>query len=158
MIKRCPQHGPFRGEHCGECGQPGNLLLDESKTETLGRLVAGGLRHFPDDLGLVMDSRGWVNLTALSDVVQSRHRWASKELIIALVESDPKQRYEIATTKSEPDMVTPWMWSWTTRRTNSPSSITAQARRRPIDCWRSASSPHPRDTSISPALRRRPGT
>ncbi len=95
MIKRCPQHGPFRGEHCGECGQPGQLLLDESKTETLGRLVAGGLRHFPDDLGLAMDSRGWVNLTALSDVVQSRHRWASKEVIIALVGTDPKQRYEI---------------------------------------------------------------
>lgn len=94
MIKRCPQHGFFRGEHC-ECGSPGQLILDETKTEQLGRLVAGGLRHFPGDLGLEMDSRGWVDLAKLGEVVRSRHRWASKELVIALVESDPKQRYEI---------------------------------------------------------------
>ncbi|NMB84954.1 MAG: putative RNA 2'-phosphotransferase [Methanosaeta sp. PtaB.Bin018] len=94
MIKRCPQHGFFRGEHC-ECGSTGQLLLDETKTEQLGRLVAGGLRHFPGDLGLEMDSRGWVDLAKLGEVVRSRHRWASKELVIALVESDPKQRYEI---------------------------------------------------------------
>lgn len=94
MIKCCPQHGPFRGERC-ECGESGRLLLDEAKTETLGRLVAGGLRHFPGDLGLAMDSRGWVSLTKLGEVVKSRHRWAGKEVVIALVASDPKQRYEI---------------------------------------------------------------
>ncbi len=98
MIKRCPQHGFFRGEHC-ECGFAGQLLLDETKTEQLGRLVAGGLRHFPRDLGLEMDSRGWVDLTKLGQVVQNRHHWASKELVIALVESDPKQRYEISNDK-----------------------------------------------------------
>ncbi|MCX6668789.1 MAG: RNA 2'-phosphotransferase [Methanothrix sp.] len=98
MIKRCPQHGLFRGEHC-ECGFAGQPFLDETKTEQLGRLVAGGLRHFPDDLGLQMDSRGWVDLTKLCEVVRSRHRWASKELLIALIESDPKQRYEISNDK-----------------------------------------------------------
>jgi len=98
MIKRCPQHGLFRGEHC-ECGFAGQPFLDETKTEQLGRLVAGGLRHFPDDLGLQMDSRGWVDLTKLGEVVRSRHRWASKELLIALIESDPKQRYEISNDK-----------------------------------------------------------
>ena len=95
MIRRCPQHGFFRGEHC-ECGSAGQLLLDETKTEQLGRLVAGGLRHFPGDLGLVMDGQGWVDLTSLGQVVASRHRWAGKELVIALVQSDSKQRYEIA--------------------------------------------------------------
>jgi putative RNA 2'-phosphotransferase len=95
MIKRCPQHGFFRGEHC-VCGSTGQILLDETKTEQLGRLVAGGLRHFPGDLGLEMDSRGWVDLTKLGDVVRSRHRWAGKELVVALVLSDPKQRYEIS--------------------------------------------------------------
>ena len=98
MIKRCPQHGFFRGEHC-ECGSSGQLLLDETKTEQLGRLVAGGLRHFPVDLGLEMDSRGWVDLAKLGLVVQNRHHWASKELVIALVESDSKQRYEILNDK-----------------------------------------------------------
>jgi len=95
MIKRCPQHGFFRGESC-TCGSSGQVILDETKTEQLGRLVAGGLRHFPGDLGLEMDSRGWVDLTKLGDVVKSRHRWAGKELVIALVTSDPKQRYEIS--------------------------------------------------------------
>jgi putative RNA 2'-phosphotransferase len=94
MIKRCPQHGFFRGEHC-ECGSAGQLLLDDAKTEQLGRLVAGCLRHFPDDLGLAMDSRGWVDLEKLGQVVTGRHRWADKELVIALVLSDSKQRYEI---------------------------------------------------------------
>jgi putative RNA 2'-phosphotransferase len=94
MIKRCSQHGLFRGERC-ECGSAGQLLLDEAKTEQLGRLVAGALRHFPDDLGLAMDSNGWVDLSVLGDVVKSRHRWANENLVIALVQSDPKMRYEI---------------------------------------------------------------
>lgn len=94
MIKRCSQHGLFRGERC-ECGSSGQTLLDEAKTEQLGRLVAGALRHFPEDLGLAMDSSGWVDLSALGDVVQSRHRWANKNLVIALAQSDPKRRYEI---------------------------------------------------------------
>jgi putative RNA 2'-phosphotransferase len=94
MIKRCSQHGLFRGERC-ECGSAGQLVLDEAKTEQLGRLVAGALRHFPDDLGLTMDSRGWVDLSSLGAVVQSRHRWANKNLVIGLVQSDPKKRYEI---------------------------------------------------------------
>ena len=40
MIKRCPQHGFFRGEHC-ECGSAGLQLLDETKTEQL-RPTGGG--------------------------------------------------------------------------------------------------------------------
>jgi len=94
MIKRCSQHGLFRGERC-ECGSAGQLLLDEAKTEQLVRLVAGALRHFPDDLGLAMDSNGWVDLSVLGEVVKSRHRWANKNLVISLVQSDPKTRYEI---------------------------------------------------------------
>jgi len=94
MIKRCPEHGFFRGDRC-DCGSAGQLILDEAKTEQLGRLVAGMLRHFPADLGLAMDSRGWVDITSASDALGKRHRWASEEILIALVNSDPKQRYEI---------------------------------------------------------------
>lgn len=94
MIKRCPQHGFFRGELC-QCGSAGQLVLDETKTEQLGRLVAGGLRHFPADLGLEMDSHGWVDLAKLGEVVLSRHRWASLDLVVGMVQSDSKQRYEI---------------------------------------------------------------
>jgi putative RNA 2'-phosphotransferase len=71
------------------------LVLDEAKTEQLGRLVAGALRHFPDDLGLAMNSRGWVDLAILVDVIRTRHRWANEAMLVALVASDPKVRYEI---------------------------------------------------------------
>jgi putative RNA 2'-phosphotransferase len=98
MIRLCSQHGFFRGESC-ECGSTGQLVLDETKTEQLGRLVAGALRHFPEDLGLSMDSNGWVDLDILGDVVFKRHRWANKRAIIALVQSDPKKRYEINNNK-----------------------------------------------------------
>jgi putative RNA 2'-phosphotransferase len=98
MIRLCSQHGFFRGESC-ECGSTGQLVLDETKTEQLGRLVAGALRHFPEDLGLSMDSNGWVDLDILGDVVFKRHRWANKRAIIALVQSDPKKRYEIKNNK-----------------------------------------------------------
>jgi putative RNA 2'-phosphotransferase len=95
MIKHCSHHGFFRGECC-ECGLSGELVLDEAKTEQLGRLVAGALRHFPDDLNLAMDSKGWVDLSDLSEVIHHRHSWANKNLLMALVESDPKKRYEIS--------------------------------------------------------------
>jgi putative RNA 2'-phosphotransferase len=94
MIKHCSDHGFFRGECC-ECGKSGQLVLDETKTEQLGRLVAGALRHFPKDLNLIMDSNGWVDLLTLSDVISKRHRWADMNMIVALVNSDPKKRYEI---------------------------------------------------------------
>ncbi|MEA2046118.1 MAG: RNA 2'-phosphotransferase [Euryarchaeota archaeon] len=94
MIRRCPEHGFFRGEVC-PCGEPGQVLLDDERTEKLGRLVAGALRHFPDDLGLAIDSRGWVDLDSLTKAIRTRYRWADKDLLIALVQSDPKKRYEI---------------------------------------------------------------
>ncbi|MHC1631156.1 MAG: RNA 2'-phosphotransferase [Methanotrichaceae archaeon] len=94
MIKRCLQHGFFRGDCC-ECGEAGQLILDEERTTKLGRLVAGALRHFPDDLGLEMDSRGWVDLNALSEVIKTRYTWFNHSLLIALVQSDSKKRYEI---------------------------------------------------------------
>lgn len=94
MIKRCPEHGFFRGEQC-VCGNAGQIVLEEERSEKLGRLVAGALRHFPDDLGLEMSPRGWVDLDDLSEAVGTRYRWANKRLVIALVQSDPKDRYEI---------------------------------------------------------------
>ncbi len=94
MIKRCPEHGFFRGERC-VCGNAGQIVLEEERSEKLGRLVAGALRHFPDDLGLDMNSRGWVDLDDLTEAIGTRYRWANKRMVIALVQSDPKERYEI---------------------------------------------------------------
>jgi putative RNA 2'-phosphotransferase len=95
MIRRCEDHGYFRGETCPECGDKGRFLLDGEREERLGRFVSGALRHFPDDLGLEMDMQGWVDLDRFCRLTRKRYPWVGEERIVALVESDPKQRYAI---------------------------------------------------------------
>ncbi|RLG23850.1 RNA 2'-phosphotransferase [Methanosarcinales archaeon] len=94
MIRECRQHGYFRGERC-VCGNEGKLVLDDDRIKRIGRFVSGALRHFPDDVGLAMSLKGWVNLDLLVEIMQERYRWATKKHLIALVESDEKGRYEI---------------------------------------------------------------
>jgi putative RNA 2'-phosphotransferase len=94
MIKKCPTHGFFRGETCA-CGKTGNLMLSDDQTERLGRFISGALRHFPDDLGLAMNQHGWVDLDVLCDAMRTRYKWASKEKLFSIIESDEKNRYEV---------------------------------------------------------------
>ncbi|VVB88255.1 putative RNA 2'-phosphotransferase [uncultured archaeon] len=94
MIKKCPNHGYFRGDAC-QCGETGSLMLDDDQTERLGRFVSGALRHFPDDLGLAMNQHGWVDVDVLCDAMKTRYKWANKEKLFSIIESDEKGRYEI---------------------------------------------------------------
>ncbi|MBE0523354.1 MAG: RNA 2'-phosphotransferase [Methanosarcinales archaeon] len=94
MIRKCPNHGNFRGEKC-KCGESGKFVLDDERTERMGRFLSGALRHFPDDLGLAMDQLGWVDMGVLLDVMLTRYPWASAQRLNALVESDVKGRYQI---------------------------------------------------------------
>ncbi len=94
MIKKCPNHGYFRGETC-QCGEAGSLMLDDEKTEKLGRFISGALRHFPDDLGLAMNQHGWVDIDVLCDAMKTRYKWANKEKLFSMIESDEKKRYEV---------------------------------------------------------------
>ncbi len=94
MIKKCPNHGIFRGESCA-CGEIGILILDDEKTEKLGRFISGALRHFPDDLGLAMNQHGWVDVDVLCDAMRTRYKWANKEKLFSIIESDEKGRYEL---------------------------------------------------------------
>lgn len=71
-------------------------MLDTERTERMGRFISGALRHFPDDLGLAMDQHGWVDLDVLVDVMMTRYPWASANRLIGMVESDVKERYQIA--------------------------------------------------------------
>ena len=95
MIRRCTEHGYFRGGSCLQCKLPGRYVLDDSKEEKLGRFVSGALRHFPASAGVEMDKCGWVNLNAFCEVMKKRYNWMRKEYVYALVESDEKNRYEI---------------------------------------------------------------
>jgi putative RNA 2'-phosphotransferase len=99
MIRKCTEHGYFRGSSCLQCKRPGRYLLDDSKEEKLGRFVSGTLRHFPASAGVEMDRFGWVNLNAFCDVMRKRYSWMRKEYLYALVESDEKGRYEICNSR-----------------------------------------------------------
>jgi putative RNA 2'-phosphotransferase len=94
MIKKCPTHGVFRGTECN-CGEQGLMILDDEQTERLGRFISGALRHFPDDLGLAMNQHGWVDLEVLCDAMRTRYKWANKDKLFSMIESDEKGRYEI---------------------------------------------------------------
>lgn len=94
MIKKCPNHGYFRGDVC-HCGEVGTLMLDDGQTERLGRFISGALRHFPDDLGLAMNQHGWVDVDVLCDAMRTRYKWSNKEKLYSIIESDEKGRYEI---------------------------------------------------------------
>ncbi len=94
MIKKCQDHGFFRGEACA-CGEAGTLMLNDEQTERLGRFVSGALRHFPDDLGLAMNQHGWVDVDVLVDAMRTRYKWSNKEKLFSIIESDEKGRYEV---------------------------------------------------------------
>ncbi|MDO9098366.1 MAG: RNA 2'-phosphotransferase [Candidatus Methanoperedens sp.] len=94
MIKKCQNHGFFRGEACA-CGEAGSLVLSDEQTERLGRFISGALRHFPDDLGLAMNQHGWVDVDVLVDTMRTRYKWSNKEKLFSIIESDEKGRYEV---------------------------------------------------------------
>jgi len=94
MIKKCQNHGFFRGETCA-CGEAGTLMLNDEQTERLGRFISGALRHFPDDLGLAMNQHGWVDVDVLVDAMRTRYKWSNREKLFSIIESDEKGRYEI---------------------------------------------------------------
>jgi len=73
------------------------FLLKDEEIDSLGRTMAGVLRHFPDRYGLEMDANGWIDLhdfiTALS-IRNKRFRFLKPNHILGLIQTDPKGRYE----------------------------------------------------------------
>ena len=96
MIRKCEEHGCFRGTVCPECHSEGQFVLDDEREDRLGRFVSGALRHFPEKLGLSMYEDGWVSINALTTAAARKNKWTKKYHIYALVESDEKGRYEIS--------------------------------------------------------------
>ncbi|HEC81426.1 MAG TPA: RNA 2'-phosphotransferase [Thermoplasmatales archaeon] len=98
MLASCPTHGYYRGSSCPKCGQTGKFLMSDRELDNLGRILAGLLRHFPDKLDLKVDGRGWIDLKELLQALhisRSGFQWLREEHLIALVETDPKGRYQI---------------------------------------------------------------
>lgn len=97
MLRECKDHGYYRGEICPLCGQEGRFLMSEEELESIGRVMAGALRHFPEKFDLKMEPNGFVDLRDFINALQSTRRrlqWLRPHHIIAIIETDPKGRYE----------------------------------------------------------------
>ncbi|WP_455393284.1 RNA 2'-phosphotransferase [[Eubacterium] cellulosolvens] len=98
MLRQCLEHGYFRGEYCPTCNQKGRFLMNSNELNSLGRILAGILRHFPEKFKLEMDPQGWVVINSMIQAVRTKvhqFHWLRPHHILALVETDPKKRYEI---------------------------------------------------------------
>jgi putative RNA 2'-phosphotransferase len=98
MLGECDEHGYYRGEVCPVCEQEGKFLMNDKELNSLSRILAGALRHFPEKLGLMMDGKGWVEISGLMKAIgtgRSGFRWLRHRHIEALVETDERERYQI---------------------------------------------------------------
>lgn len=97
MMRECEEHGYFREETCPICGEEGKFMMNDFELEKLGRTMAGILRH--GRFELEMDEQGFVRVKDIVATVQdsnSRMHWLRPHHIVALVETDPKGRYQIS--------------------------------------------------------------
>jgi len=97
MLSECEEHGYYRGETCPVCNKKGKFLMNEKELNSLSRILAGALRHFPEKFGLMMDGKGWVDISSLIDAIgtgRSGFNWLKIHHIEALVTTDPRGRYQ----------------------------------------------------------------
>jgi len=98
MLSECEEHGYFRDENCPICEKKGKFLMNDSELSSLSRIMAGALRHFPEKLGVIMDGHGWVEIQDLIEAIgtsRSGFSWLRKKHIEGLVDTDPRERYQI---------------------------------------------------------------
>lgn len=98
MLKECRQHGYFRDETCPKCNDKGRFLMNDEEIDSLGRIMAGILRHFPERFDLHMDEHGWIEVGPMIEAIQEKRaqfHWLRAHHIKAVVETDPKGRYQI---------------------------------------------------------------
>ncbi len=97
-LRVCQRDGPFRGSQCPVCGARGKVLMHENEVEGVGRILAGMLRHFPENYGIRLNDHGWVKIYTIIPVIRAQKRnfwWLTPFHVEALVETDPKGRYQI---------------------------------------------------------------
>ncbi len=93
-IRTCGRHGYFVDDRCPRCDTRGRLVIDGDRRRRLSKFVSGALRHFPDDVGLALDDGGWTSDAALVETVTGRYDWATPGHVEAVIEADPKGRFE----------------------------------------------------------------
>jgi putative RNA 2'-phosphotransferase len=80
------------------CNDRGKFLMSDRELNSISRMMAGTLRHFPERFELAMDDHGWVSLFDMVDAFRDTRddlHWLRPRHVQAIVESDEKGRYEI---------------------------------------------------------------
>jgi putative RNA 2'-phosphotransferase len=98
MLGKCDEHGYYRGETCPVCNTKGKFLMSDRELDSLGRIMAGVLRHFPEKLGIMVDGHGWVDISEFVEAVgisRSGFQWLKEHHVEAIAMTDPKGRYQI---------------------------------------------------------------
>ena len=98
MLGKCDEHGYFRGETCPVCKTKGKFLMSDRELDSLGRIMAGVLRHFPEKLGVTIDGHGWVDISEFVEAVgvsRSGFQWLRDHHVEAIALTDPKGRYQV---------------------------------------------------------------
>ncbi len=98
MLGKCDEHGYYRGEICPICKTKGKFLMSDRELDSLGRIMAGVLRHFPEKLGVTMDGHGWVDISEFVEAVggsRSGFQWLRDHHVEAIALTDPKGRYQV---------------------------------------------------------------
>lgn len=98
MLGKCDEHGYYRGETCPVCNTKGKFLMSDRELDSLGRIMAGVLRHFPEKLGVMVDGHGWVDISEFVEAVgvsRSGFQWLKEHHIEAIALTDPKGRYQV---------------------------------------------------------------
>ncbi|MBB6644794.1 RNA 2'-phosphotransferase [Halobellus ruber] len=93
-IRTCGTHGYFDGDRCPECGDAGKRVQSSGRRRRLSKFLSGLLRHFPDEYGLDLGTRGWADRGAVDEAVSERYDWADGRAVGAVVGTDPKGRFE----------------------------------------------------------------
>jgi putative RNA 2'-phosphotransferase len=72
--------------------------MTDKELNSLGRIMAGVLRHFPEKLGVMIDGHGWVDISEFVEAIgigRSGFHWIRNHHIEGIALSDPKGRYQI---------------------------------------------------------------
>jgi putative RNA 2'-phosphotransferase len=72
--------------------------MSDRELDSLGRIMAGVLRHFPEKLGVTIDGHGWVDISEFVEAVgvsRSGFQWLRDHHVEAIALTDPKGRYQV---------------------------------------------------------------
>ncbi|HIE81711.1 MAG TPA: RNA 2'-phosphotransferase [Candidatus Poseidoniales archaeon] len=100
MIRECTNHGYYADDDlCPACNAEGRFIMRTGERNSIARRLALVLRHAPEKFDLEMDINGWVDV---KDIVRQfkkqggkRNHWLRPHHLSAIVETDPKGRYDI---------------------------------------------------------------